>query len=45
MATDPGLATYERAQRTSDILIVSSFALWAMLIGFLPVAVFRLLGA
>ena len=41
--TNPNLATYERAQRTNDIMIVSSFALWAMLIGFAPVMTYRLL--
>ena len=45
VSTNPNHTSYERAQRTSDVLIVSSFALWAMLIGFLPVAAFRLLGA
>ncbi len=45
MSTNPNLATYERAQRTNDVMIVSSFALWAMLIGFVPVAALRLLGA
>ncbi len=45
MSIDPNLASRERAQRTSDVMIVSSFALWAILIGFLPVAVLRLLGA
>ena len=41
--TNPNHATYERAQRTNDIMIVSSFALWAMLIGFAPVMTYRLL--
>ena len=45
MSTNPNLATYERARRTNDVMIVSSFALWAMLIGFVPVAALRLLGA
>jgi hypothetical protein len=45
MSTNPNFATYERAQRTNDVMIVSSFALWAMLIGFVPVAALRLLGA
>ena len=45
MPTNPNHVSYERAQRTNDVLIISSFALWAMLIGFLPVAAFRLLGA
>jgi hypothetical protein len=43
--TNPSLASCERAQRTSDVMIVSSFALWTMLIGFVPVAALRLLGA
>ncbi len=45
MSTNPGHAIYERAQRANDVMIVSSFALWAMLIGFAPVAAMRLLGA
>lgn len=45
MPANPQFASYERAQRTSDIIIVSSFALWAMLIGFVPVAALRLFGA
>ncbi len=45
VSTNPNIATYERAQRNNDIMIVSSFALWAMLIGFVPVAALRLLGA
>ncbi len=32
-----------RAQRMHDVLLVSSFALWAMLIGFAPVMTWRLL--
>ena len=43
MSNDSGSATYQRTQRANDIMIVSSFALWAMLIGFLPVAVLRLI--
>jgi len=35
----------EHAQRMHDILLVSSFALWAMLIGFAPVAAWRLFTA
>jgi hypothetical protein len=42
---NPIHASYERAQRTNDVMIVSSFALWAMLIGFVPVAALRLFGA
>ena len=33
----------EHAQRMHDVLLVSSFALWAMLIGFAPVMTYRLL--
>lgn len=40
---DPKYPTCERAQRMQDILLVSSFALWAMLIGFVPVMTWRLL--
>jgi len=35
----------ERAQRVNDVMIVSSFALWAVLLGFAPVAAWRLLTA
>jgi hypothetical protein len=35
----------EQAQRMQDVLLVSSFALWAMLIGFAPVMTYRLLMA
>ena len=37
--------TCEHAQRMHDVLLVSSFALWAMLIGFAPVMTYRLLMA
>ena len=33
----------ELAQRTNDILLVSSFAIWAMVLGFAPVMTYRLL--
>jgi hypothetical protein len=33
----------EYAQRMHDVLLVSSFAAWAMLIGFAPVITYRLL--
>ena len=33
----------ERAQRIQDVLLVSSFALWAALPGLSPVLAFRLL--
>lgn len=45
MDSNPSLVSYERAERTNDVMIVSSFALWAMLIGFVPVAALRLFGA
>jgi hypothetical protein len=32
-----------RAQKKQDLLLVSSFALWAALLGFSPVLAFRLL--
>ena len=33
----------ERAQRMQDVLLVSSFALWAAILGLSPVLAFRLL--
>ena len=33
----------ELAQRANDVLLVSSFAIWAMLLGFAPVMTYRLL--
>ncbi len=45
MDSNPDYTSYQRAERTNDVMIVSSFALWAMLIGFVPVAALRLLGA
>ena len=45
MDSNPNHASYQRAELTNDVMIVSSFALWAMLIGFVPVAALRLLGA
>ena len=33
----------ERAQRMQDVLLVSSFGLWAVLLGLAPVLAFRLL--
>ena len=33
----------ERIQRMQDVLLVSSFALWAVVIGFAPVLTWRLL--
>jgi hypothetical protein len=34
---------FDRAQRTKDVLLVSSFGLWAVLIGFPPVLAFHML--
>ena len=31
------------AQRVHDVLLVSSFAIWAMVLGFAPVLTYRLL--
>ncbi len=33
----------ERAKKRQDLLLVSSFGLWALLLGFSPVLAFRLL--
>jgi hypothetical protein len=33
----------EYAQRAHDVLLVSSFAIWAMVLGFAPVLTYRLL--
>ena len=33
----------EHIQRVQDILLVSSFALWAVVLGFAPVLTYRLL--
>jgi hypothetical protein len=35
--------TYAIAERVNDVLMVSSFALWAMVLGFAPVLTWRLL--
>jgi hypothetical protein len=40
---NPKFPTCERAQRVHDVLMVSSFALWAMALGFAPVLTWRLL--
>lgn len=45
MSNDQNDASCEHAQRTHDVMIVSTIALWAMLIGFVPVAALRLFGA
>ncbi|WP_291575760.1 hypothetical protein [Bradyrhizobium sp.] len=36
---------FDRAQRTQDYLLVSSFGLWALLLGASPVLAFRMLMA
>jgi hypothetical protein len=36
-------ARFERAERVQDLLLVSSFGFWAMLLGLMPVLAFRLL--
>jgi hypothetical protein len=36
---------FDRAQRTQDYLLVSSFGLWALLLGVSPVLAFRMLTA
>lgn len=33
----------ERAQCMHDVLLVSSFAVWAMLLGFAPIMTYRML--
>jgi hypothetical protein len=33
----------ERSERMQDVLLVSSFGLWAVLLGLVPVLAFRLL--
>jgi hypothetical protein len=33
----------EFGQRANDVLLVSSFAIWAMVLGFAPVLTYRLL--
>lgn len=35
--------TCERAQHVHDVLLVSSFAAWAMLLGFAPIMTYRML--
>ncbi|MFB9267042.1 hypothetical protein ACFFWD_28440 [Bradyrhizobium erythrophlei] len=42
---DPRYPICERAQRMHDVLLVSSFAIWATLIGFVPIMTYRLLVA
>jgi hypothetical protein len=36
---------FERSEAMQDLLLVSSFGLWAALLGFAPVVAFRLLMA
>jgi hypothetical protein len=36
-------ASSERTERMQDALLVSSFGLWAVLLGLMPVLAFRLL--
>jgi hypothetical protein len=38
-----GYPISERSRRTQDILLVSSFALWAVLLGLMPALACRLL--
>ena len=40
---NPQYLIWERAERVRDVLMVSSFALWAMVLGFAPVMTWRLL--
>ncbi|MBR0698052.1 hypothetical protein [Bradyrhizobium lablabi] len=40
---DPRYPICERAQRMQDVLLVSSFAIWATVIGFVPIMTYRLL--
>ncbi|WP_156164639.1 hypothetical protein [Bradyrhizobium sp. LTSP885] len=42
---NPRYPSSELAQRVHDVLLVSSFAIWAMLIGFAPVMTYHLLAA
>jgi hypothetical protein len=34
---------FELAQRANDVLLVSSFTIWAMVLGFAPVLTYHLL--
>jgi hypothetical protein len=43
--TNARYPTCERAQRMQDFLLVSSFGLWAMLLGLSPVLAFHALMA
>jgi hypothetical protein len=42
---DAGQLASARAEAVQDLLLVSSFGLWAMLLGLAPVLAFRLLMA
>ena len=42
---DPRYPSSVSAQRINDAMLVSSFAIWAMLIGFAPVMAYSLLVA
>ena len=39
------IRNYATAERVNDVLMVSSFALWAMVLGFAPVLTYRLLAS
>jgi hypothetical protein len=43
IAHDRKYLSRENAQRVHDVLLVSSFAIWAMVLGFAPVLTYRLL--
>jgi hypothetical protein len=43
IAHDKRYPTSLYAQRVQDVLLVSSFALWAIVLGFAPVLTYRLL--
>ncbi len=40
---NPKYPTCVHAQRMHDVFLVSSFAIWAMVLGFAPVLTYRLL--
>ena len=43
IAHDRKYTTGELAERAHDVLLVSSFAIWAIVLGFAPVLTYRLL--
>ena len=45
MTTQANHKMYQRAERIQDVLLVSSFGLWALLLGFSPVLAFHMLMA